>query len=206
VAIRDQVVRLSHRAGQALDLAMQALRDSNGPLAQQLILDDAQINRLRYDIEQQCYRLLLLKSPASKDLRAVIAALHISAELERAADYAMGIAKLTLRMEQSVILKPSPAMGQLHLLTKAALEEAVQSYIQWDAESAAKIMARDAALDELDQKIGQEWIAQMRAKPKLIQSATYMIWIAHNLERIADRAVGICERVIFMATGDIQGH
>lgn len=204
IALRDDVLRLSHRADQALDHAMRALQESDGPQAQKIINDDVFINHLRYEIEQHCYRLLLLQGPISRDLRSVIAALHIIGELERIADYAVGIAKLTLRMEQSVILKPTPKLLQLHQLAKTMLAESMQAYVEWDVDKATLIMQRDAQADALDKLIGEELIQQMQAKPQHIQSGTYMIWIAHNLERIADRVVGICERVVFMATGEIQ--
>jgi phosphate transport system protein len=188
----------------AIERSVQALKNRDAELAQQVINDDAEINRLRYSIEEECLKLIATQQPAASDLRMVIAATHIAVELERMADHAEGTAEITKRIFQEPLLKPLidiPAMAQV---AQEMIHAALDAFVAHDAEAAQKVAKRDDEIDGLYQQVFRELLTYMLEDPRNISRATYLLWVAHNLERIGDRVTNVCERVIFMTTGRLQ--
>lgn len=199
-SIRDQIVRLASMVDTALAQAMDALVGRDVLLAQAIISQDRAINVLRYDIEEECLRILATQQPAARDLRAIVAATHIAIELERMADHAAGIARLVELMEGE------PGIDSLHQLPKMSkrarqmLGESMEAYINLSIELANKLIKHDDKLDKHNRRLFRETIEEMR-NDEYVRRATYLLWVGHNLERIGDRATNIAERVIFMVTG-----
>jgi phosphate transport system protein len=188
---------------QAIASSMQALHDRNIALAQGVIADDARVNALRFKIEEACLELIATQQPAAGDLRAVVAMMHIDIELERIGDHAAGIAKTVVMMEEEPLLKTFKKIFKMGELSQHMLADVMEAYVQRDAARAREIAARDAEMDEMYHSVFARLVETMARKPEMVARATYLMWCAHNLERIADRVTNVAERVIFMATGNL---
>ncbi len=199
--LEENILKMASMIDEALNNAMSALKNRDVQLAQDVVSGDEQVNYLRYEIEEECLRILATQNPLASDLRHVIAAIHIVNELERIGDHAAGIARLVERMEEE------DEIDSLHKLPKMAkranemLNESVQAFVNNDAETAQAMISRDDKLDKQYNKLVRESLEEMR-DDDYIRRATYLIWVGHNLERIGDRATNIAERVIFMSTGE----
>lgn len=203
IALRDNVLKLSHLVDGAIERSIQALKEADVDLARQIIADDEQINALRYQVEQECYLLLVLHQPAARDLRAIVTAIHIVVELERIGDHARGIAKLAIPLAAEPPLKPLIDVPRMAQISREMLRAGLQAYLDYDADLAARTALRDDEVDQLDEQVYRELLTYMISDPRTISRATYLLWVSHNLERIADRMTNICERVVFMVTGEI---
>lgn len=199
--LSEDILRMGSLLEEAVDKAVQALATQDIALANEVIANDAAINRLRFQIEEKAQLILATQQPMARDLRKVIAALHIGTELERIGDHAAGIGRLATRLEgvpQDTIdwtLLPKMAKRAHKMLHKA-----IEAYAEQDTETAWKIVRRDQKLDRHYREFFGEALTMMNT-PEKVQLATYLLWVAHNLERIGDRTTNIAERVIFMVTG-----
>ena len=202
--IRSDILRMGSLVERAIERSVQALKDRDPDLAQQVINDDAEINQLRYDIEEHCLELIATQQPAASDLRMVIAATHLAVELERMADHAAGTAEITRRIYQEPLLKPLIDLSIMAKVAQEMIHAALDAFVAFDADAAQKVAARDDEMDGLYQQVFRELLTYMLEDPRNISRATYLLWVAHNLERIGDRVTNVCERVIFMATGKLE--
>jgi phosphate transport system protein len=146
--------------------------------------------------------VITLHQPAVRDLRAVLAALIIAEELERIGDLAEGIAQLTTRLIQSPDVQEVRTLTSLAALARVQLQGALDAYRAGDATRAREVWAGDDAIDSLNGQFVQALLSRMRSDQDKVVNDTYLLWVAHNLERIADRATNICERVVYIATGE----
>ena len=199
--LRDDVLRLGSMADTATSLSMRALKERDRSLARQIIADDENINRLRFKIEEDCLGLLARQQPAARDLRFIVAAMHIGLELERMADYAAGIGVIVLRMGDEPFLKPLIDLPRMVEISQDMLRRSLDAFVTADAEEAMAITQRDDEVDQLYNQIFREMVSFMIEDPHTITRGMYLLFCAHNIERIADRVTNICERVAFMATG-----
>jgi phosphate transport system protein len=202
--LRDSIVYLSDLTMNAIGNAIHALKERDVELAQQIIDSDEAINNKRYEIEEQCITLIATQQPAASDLRAIIAAIHIAVELERMGDYASGIAELAARLADQPSLKPLIDVPRMAEINQEMIRAALGAYLDEDAELAIATARRDAEIDQLYDQIYRELLTYMLEDPKTITRATYLLWITHNLERIADRVTNICERVLFITTAELK--
>ena len=202
--IRSDILRMGSLVERAIERSVQALKDRDPDLAQQIINDDAEINQLRFDIEEHCLELIATQQPAARDLRMVIAATHLAVELERIADHAEGTAKITKRIYQEPLLKPLIDLSLMAKVAQEMIHAALDAFVAFDADAAQKVAVRDDEMDGLYQQVFRELLTYMLEDPRTISRATYLLWVAHNLERIGDRVTNICERVVFMATGKLE--
>lgn len=202
-AIQDELVRMSQMVDEAIGNSIQALLERDLKLAESVISGDEAVNQLRFKIEEDCLTLIATQQPAAGDLRAVVAAMHMVVEIERMGDHAAGIARTVLRMEDPMLktLKKIPRMAEL---SRKMLTDCVQAFIGRDATWAREIAAQDSEMDLLYRSVFDRLMEDMAKKPETITCGTYLMWCAHNLERIADRVTNIAERIIFMRTGSFQ--
>ena len=181
--------------------AIRALQNRDADLAQQVIENDDVIDNLQDTLETKCLGILATQQPAATDLRTVMSVVHMGVELERMGDYAEGIAKICLRIYQEPLLKPLIDIPRMAELALKMLNEGLQAFADRDEELARKVCADDDAVDDLYNQIYRELLTYMLEDPRNIQRATYLLWVAHDLERIADRATNIAERVIWLISG-----
>ena len=187
----------------AIARSMQALEEADSKLAKQIIEEDAQINILRYRIEEDCLALIATKQPAARDLRQVIGVMNIVVELERIGDYAAGTARTVVRMRHEPLLKTFKKIFKMGTLSQQMLSDSLQAFLNQDSERARLIAAMDPEMDQLYQEVFDRLVEVMAKDPEIVTRAIYLMWIAHNLERIADRVTNIAERTIFVTTGEM---
>ncbi len=202
--IQDELLRMASMLNNAISRAVQSLASRDAALARQIIADDAEINALRFEIEEKCMAAIATQQPAAGDLRAIVAAMNIVSDLERMADHAAGIAKVTVKMGDEPLLKPLVDIPRMAEECRNMITRALDAYLYRDAEMARAIAARDDIIDELYQQVFRELLTFMLEDPKTTSRALYLLFAAHNLERIGDRAVNIAERVIFLASGKMK--
>ncbi len=203
-AIQNDVLRLGSLLNTAINRALQALANRDAGLARQIIADDAEINALRFQVEEQCVKVIATQQPTASDLRAIVAAMNIVSDLERMADHAAGIAKVVIKMDDQPLLKPLVDMPRMADECRGMIAKALDAYIARDADSARAVAARDDIIDDLYQQIFRELLSFMLEDPRTTTRALYLLFAAHNLERIGDRAVNIAERVIFLTSGEMK--
>jgi len=203
-AIEDDLLRIRDLVDRAIDKSIQSLRNRDSALAHEIIDEDIEINRMRFNVEEACLRLIATQQPAATDLRAVVAAMNIVVDIERMGDHAAGIAKTVLRMGDMPLLKPLVDIPRMAELARTMLREALVAFVNRNAEKAREIASKDDAMDALYKAVFDELVKIMAEKPDSVERATYLLWCAHNLERIADRVTNIAERVIFVTTGEVK--
>lgn len=202
--IQADIVRMGGLVEQAIARSIECLDKRDQGLANQIIADDTAINDLRFQLEEECLRLIARQQPAAGDLRAVLSALSIVPEMERMADHASGIAKTVLRMGDEPLLKPLINIPRMALTVREMLRASLKAFVQKDAEAAKAIALRDTEVDLLYRAMFDELIEIMAREPKTAPRATYLLWCGHNLERIGDRVTNIAERIVFMTTGNMK--
>jgi len=202
--LRDSILHLGQITEVAIELSIQALKEQDEDLARQVIAGDEKINDERYDLEEECLRLIATQQPTAGDLRAIVAAIHIVTELERMGDYASGIAEIAIRLADKPHLKPLIDVPRMTKIDQEMIRASLEAYFKKDPDLAIKTAKRDAEIDQLYDQIYRELLTYMLEDPKNIARATHLLWVGHKLERIADRVTNICERVIFMTTGEFK--
>lgn len=203
-AIRDNILRLGQLLDAAIDRSITALKNQDQALARQVIADDTAINDLRFVVEEECLALIATQQPAASDLRSVITAMNVVNDMERMADHAAGIAKTVVRMGDEPLLKPLIDMPRMADECRAMVRRALDAYVAHDADMARAVAAQDDVIDNLYNQIFRELLTFILEDPHTITRALYLLFSAHNLERIGDRAVNISERVIFMTSGELK--
>jgi phosphate transport system protein len=189
---------------QALGRSVEALKKRDLAAAHQIMADDAKINEKRFGIEEKCIQLIATQQPVATDLRIIVAILNIITELERIGDYAEGIAKIVIMIGDEPPLKPLVDIPRMGDITIGMIHDSLKSFVEADVKMASQVVSMDSTVDNLYDQVFRELLTFMMADPKTINRATRLIWVAHNLERSADRATNICERVIFTVTGKMQ--
>ncbi len=203
-AIRSNVTRMALLVNTAIKKAMQALETRDENLARQIIADDRHINDLRFQIEADALATIARQQPVAGDLRLIIAVMTIVPELERMADHAAGIAKIAIEMGKEPPLKPLIDLPRMAAIAQEMLTDSMRAFNAVDTAAAKHIIARDDEVDALYEQVFRELVSFMIEDPHTVTRAMYLLFIGHNLERIADRVTNICERVVFLAEGKIE--
>ena len=204
-SLQADLAEMATHVEQATRRALNALENQDLELAQRIINEDDHIDQLQDDLENKCVTMMATQQPTAIDLRALMSAVHIAVELERMGDYAEGIAKICLRIGDQPLLKPLIDIPRMAELALTMLNESLQSYANRDVWQARKICQDDDAVDDLYNQIYRELLTYMLQDPRNIERATYLLWVAHDLERIADRATNIAERVMWLVSGHTVG-
>jgi len=187
---------------QALEGALTALTTADLALADRVVREDLDINRLRYDLEEEIAgRLSEVKG---QDVRSLVGALYVLSELERMGDHAEGIAKVALMLGPQRTLEVPGVITEMGKRTMSIVNRTMGAWSKGDAKLARELCLEDDDIDEIYDRAYQELISTMVGDPRHITEATYMLWVTHNLERIADRATNICERVVYLVTGQVE--
>ena len=203
--LRDNVLRMGSMIDTAIGRSIQALKERDQSLAQQIIAEDEDINELRFKVEGDCVRLIARQQPAARDLRFIVAAMNIVLDLERMGDHAAGIATIVVRMGDEPLLKPLIDLPRMAQIAREMLRASLDAFMsETDEQEAMAITIRDEEVDQLYNQIFRELITFMIEDPRTVTRAMYLLFCAHNVERIADRVTNICERVAFVATGRMQ--
>ena len=199
--LQEELLAVGSMVEKAIANAVDGLKRRDLGLSRQVVQDDAIIDARRYDIEERCVNLIAKQQPMATDLRTIIAILQIVGELERMGDYASGIAKISLAMGNEPPIKPLIDIPRMADRASLMLRRSLDALVNRDIVAAAGVRADDDEVDALYDQIYRELLTFMLEDPRTITRATYLLWVAHDLERIADRATNIAKRVIYLVTG-----
>jgi len=202
--IQDDILVLGSMSSKAILNSIEALKYRNLELAKQIIDNDALINQKRFEIEEKSIQLIATQQPMASDLRMIVAVLNIITELERIGDYALGIARIVIMIGDEPPLKPLIDIPRMAECTTGMLRRSLDAFINQDVKSAKEISDEDDFVDNLYDQVYRELLVFMMEDPRTITRATRLMWVAHNLERAADRVTNICERVVFVITGRME--
>ncbi len=202
--LEKDVVSMSEMVIAATNFSIEALKARNIDQANKIIANDEFINQKRWDIEEKCISLIARQQPVASDLREIIGVLNIITDLERMGDYAEGIAKITIMLGAEPPVKPLIDIPLMAQIANSMVKKSIEAFVNRDAAAAKAICNEDDEVDKLYEQVYHELLSYMIENPGAISKATPLIWAAHNLERIADRATNICERTVFLATGTMQ--
>ncbi len=198
----DVLLELGGLVETALSNALVALDRRDLVLADNVVRGDMEVNRVRYQVEEQITGRL--SGSEAGEARWMVAALYVISELERMGDHAEGIAKVTLMLGPNPSLPIPGVIGEMGALTTSMVHRTLAALDKRDVKAARALCREDDEIDSLYDRAYQELISTMVSDHRHITEATYMIWITHNLERIADRATNICERVVYLVTGRVE--
>lgn len=202
--ILDEVLVLGSMVEQAILSAVDSLKNRDLKAAEIIYRSDDKINAKRYSIESDCLILIATQQPMARDLRVLAAILEIITELERMGDYAKGIARITLLLSDQPVPMALSVFQTMARLGLDMLHQSLGAFVNRDAELARQIPKADDAVDDLYNQIYRDLINKVIQDPSLVDRANYLIWAAHNLERMADRVTNICERIVFVVTGEMR--
>lgn len=202
-ALRQRVLEMGGAVASSVTAAIDALQRQDMVLARALIAGDAAIDQQRHEIERDAFLLIATQQPAARDLRTLTAMTTIATELERIGDYAEGIATLTLRMAGEPVQGQLSDITDMVAITQASLADILQALEIDDLSRAGEVWAKDDEVDELYDHVFASVIADMSLDTTAVRRGTYLLWVAHKVERMADRVTNIAEQVAFIATGDV---
>ena len=203
-AIQDDVVSLGRMVGVAIDQSVEALKGRDTDWARMVIHNDIAINARRFAIEERCMKLLATQAPLAVDLRFIASALNIITDLERMGDHAEGICKINIMLGEEPLVKPLIDIPRMAAKANDMLSRSLEALVARDVEKAKAVSHEDDEVDALHDQVVRELISFMIEDPRTIQRALYLTWVSHNLERIADRVTNICERVVYIVTGEME--
>ena len=204
--VQEEIIQLSSMVEKAIYKSVDALKKRDVEASQQVIDEDDLIDLKQQALEERCIELIALESPIAGDLRILISAMMIANELERMGDYAEGIAKISVSMGNLPPLKPLIDIPRMAETAVVMLRNSPQAFISRDVDLASNVVASDDEVDDLYNQVYRELLTYMLEEPGSIQRATYLLWVSHDLERVADRATNIAERVIYLVTGQLVGN
>ncbi len=201
--LQDEILVLGSMVENAILAAVNALQKRDIEASKRIYASDQQINDRRFKLENECIALIATQQPMARDIRMLAAILEVLTELERMGDYAKGIARINVLIGKETLLKPLVDVPEMAEITVNMLHRALLAFVEVDETAACQIPAEDDKVDKLYNKIYRELVAFMIDNGDAIDKANYMLWVAHNLERTADRVTNICERTVYVATGEM---
>lgn len=204
--IKNGLIYLGALTEKAIQAAMQSLTERNTELAQHVINNDDEIDKLDTDMEERCVKLLALRQPAAIDLRFITTAVKITGHLERIGDMAVNIAEKAIQLNKEPKLKPYIDLPRMSGLVEAMIRNALDSMIKGDLQAAEKVRETEQVVDDLNEQIFRELLTFMMEDSKSIHRALLIMHVSKNLERIADHAKGIADMVTYMVTGKSVRH
>jgi len=200
--LQSQLLQMGELVEKSIAKAIQSLKEQNAVMAQEVVDEDDVIDQLEITIEEGCLTLIATQQPIAKDLRRVATLFKMINDLERIADYATSIAKITLRIADQPFIKPLVDIPRMAVLSQKMVKQALDAYVREDVELAAAVGTDDDEVDKLFGQIFRELLTIMMENPKTITQATHLLFVGRWLERISDHATNIAEEVIFLVTGE----
>ena len=199
--LQNEVLVLGSMVEKAITKSIEALRTRNIDDSRDVIAEDDLIDDKRHEIEDKCIALIARQQPMATDLRQIVAFLHIAVDLERMGDYAEGIGKIGLLMGEQPPLKPLIDIPRMCEIANDMLRRSLDGLVKRDVIIANQVVEDDDEVDALYDQVYRELVLLMVQDPKTIERATFLLWTAHDLERVADRATNIAEQVIYLVSG-----
>jgi phosphate transport system protein len=199
--LNNAITQMGGLAESQLASAIEAVVKRDSDLAAAVVQGDAQVDQLEHDVDGLVVRLLALRQPMARDLREILSALRIAADLERICDYAANVAKRSIALNQAPPVRPVYALPRMARLAEMLTKDVLDAYVERDAERALVVWARDEELDEMYSGLFRELLTYMMEDPRNITACTHLLFMAKNIERIGDHATNIAETVYFLVHG-----
>jgi len=204
INLQDEVLEMAGMVANAIKKSVESLQKRDINESKTIITNDSFINKKRFAIEERCISLIATQQPMAVDLRVLTSILSIITDLERMGDHAEGIAKISLLIGDEPLVKPLIDIPRMSDIGLSMLDKCLKAFVNRDVEAARLICNEDDTVDALHDQVYRELLILMIQNPKIIHQATYLTWVSHNLERIADRVTNIAERIVFMVTGKME--
>lgn len=199
--LRERLLLMGGRVESAIARSVKALTDRDSRLAEEVVAEDQEVNRLEVDVDDRCRKILALRQPAASDLRLITTALKIVTDLERCGDLAVNIAERSMDLNQAPPMPPSPVLQRLSELAQSQVKKALDAFVTADAAAAEAVLSGDEMIDTLFFQFFNEQLALMMEDNKYIRRATALMFIGKHLERIGDHAMNVAEMVVYMVKG-----
>ena len=205
--LRSRLLEMSSLVEDSVYRSVLSLTDKDPAQAQKVLQNEAEINRMEIEIDDLAVRLLALQQPMATDLRLLTSAIKINNDLERMGDLAVNIVERALSLINEPLIKPLIDIPAMATRVQSMIRKSLDSFVKRDAELARTVLVSDDAVDELRDSIYEELIAFMERDPKTVRQAINLMFVARNLERLADHATNIAEDVLFLVEGvDVRHH
>lgn len=199
--LKDGVLEMGAMVDRAVERALRALVERDVALASVVVAEDEEIDEVHFNLQNQCLSLLAQQAPMATDLRVIVSVSNIIGDLERMGDHAEGIARIVVMMQDEPLVKPLIDVPTMAERARTMLKQALQAFIDGDTAAAHEVGRSDDEVDELYDRVYQDLIQVMINDPTTVEPSTHLLWVAHNLERIADRSTNIAEQTVFAVTG-----
>ncbi|PKL16635.1 MAG: phosphate transport system regulatory protein PhoU [Spirochaetae bacterium HGW-Spirochaetae-5] len=204
--IKIKIFRMADYAMEAVTSSVSALKNSDTVLAEFIVKNDEEINRLEIEIDDECIKFLVTRQPAASDLRFILAMLKINTDLERIADLASNIAKETIRINGAPLIKPLIDIPRMSEIAVKMINTAFISITEKNVEKAKSVIEMDREIDELNTQIYRELFTYMGESSKNISQSLSLINVAKSLERVGDHTKNIAERAVYYIQGEEIRH
>ncbi len=201
--LKDEIILMGSMVEQSLLDSVEALKKRDVEASRGIVQRDKIINEKRFHLENEVMVIIATQQPMARDLRVLASILEVISELERMGDYAKGIGVINVRMGNEALLKPLIDIPRMAETGASMLHRSLAAFVNEDVETARIIPQEDDLVDNLYIQVYRELMTFIMADPKNIERANWLLWVAHNLERFADRVTNICERTIFIVTGEL---
>lgn len=200
--LQVSILKMSSIVEEMLMNAITALQAQDIELANSVIDGDDAVDDMELEIEDKCLKLIALQQPTAKDLRIIATALKIITDLERIADYAVDISKITIKLANEKYIKELIDIPRMAEITAQMVKDSIDAYVNQDIEEARKASKMDDTVDALHNQIFRELLLMMMEDPRKINQATNFLFVSRYLERIGDHVTNICERILYSVTGE----
>jgi phosphate transport system protein len=202
--LKDDVVRMGEQAGEAIHRSVEALRTRDLAIAERVIAEDDAIDALHMNLEERCMRLLATQQPMARDLRAIAAVFAITIDLERMADHAEGISRAVKRLGEEPPVKPLVDIPTMDALLQEMIRETLDAFRDQDVARARAVAKKDDEIDALRNRVLHDLLDLMIKNPGIVPRALELLIVARHLERAADHLTNVCERIVYMVTGELR--
>ncbi|HLK61557.1 MAG TPA: phosphate signaling complex protein PhoU [Chthonomonadaceae bacterium] len=203
-ALRHRLLEMGSEVDRMLRMAVQALTEQDITLAEEVIAHDDLVDRLDLELEGECMRLIALQQPLARDLRLIGTVLKVITDLERIGDHSVDIAKVARHLIQDTFYQPLVDLPRMAESVRHMLNQAMQAFVNHDLEQVETVVLEDDEVDMMFHRIREELHTVMQRDPALVVQASYLLFVAHYLERVADHTVNIAERVHYVETGSLS--
>ncbi len=199
--LQSLIARMGGLAETQLAAAIQAVADRDTELATTTVRGDQKVDDLEREVDDLVVHIMALRQPVAVDLRTILSALKISADLERIADYAANVAKRAIALNQVPVVRPVHAIPRMGQVVKEMIKDVLDAYVNADVDKAIRVWNRDEELDEMYSSLFRELLTYMMEDARNITASTHLLFIAKNIERIGDHATNIAETIHFLVEG-----
>ena len=199
--LNNTITEMGGLAESQLATAIEAVVERDSDLAASVVEADAKVDQLQHELDNLAVRLLALRQPMARDLREIVAAIKIAADLERICDYAANVAKRAIALNQAPPAQPARGLPRMARVAQLLVKDVIDAYVARDADKAYQVWMRDEELDEMYASLFRELLTYMMEDPRNIGPSTHLLFMAKNIERIGDHATNIAEDLYYLVHG-----